>query len=635
VTLNETEIAISDQPVEEVADEKFYGLAFRNMKTGESETVPLILALQRNFGRYDVVVTAFDPVSRTAALQVQARKDLSVKGRGAYMEKFRVDSEAFGGMIEQLGAEYGFEVEWVPAPGYPESVEYARSLEAPQGAMFSDEPLERFLGMITPRRRRGPGPRVSYEWVDKSHLRVRPMDYEEVVADREKEARMEQDREEIREIFEKDYSLATKVFVLRKMKASTARELVDGLLSVFYLQLTDKTLPVARSACSLQESGEAGSIWACRKDALENLPEKAREDHDQFVQMAQASAAETVVADDMSNSIIVTAVPQTHARIQSLIGKMEGLVESEEPAGPVERYRVEVVLLSGGERAKEPGVPLGFRIDGVVEEIPVEPGERVEAGDVLARLNSDDAALRIKELKASRDGSMAEFDSAREGYKYARQMFEKGISTQKEVREAEQKLIGLESQVKVTEAQLEQVELQMEKSVLRAPEPGTVAAVKVRPGQKVTAGETVVVLRGESEGTEPGTFSGSRTESHPAVVQGRKRTEDLMEKYGIAPGDLEAFGLETLRALGRGVVSLAAERGETGKARVSLTDEYACELEFQDVREPYVIVRGRLLAEDREQPLIENTLYLEKDTPSLLGVTNLREGLILVVQKKG
>jgi hypothetical protein len=155
-----------------------------------------------------------------------------------------------------------------------------------------------------------------------------------------------------------------------------------------------------------------------------------------------------------------------------------------------------------------------------------------------------------------------------------------------------------------------------------------------------------------------------------------------LKDYGLAEGDLQLFGFDAATELGRGVVALAGRRGTEGQALVSLTDSYAAEFEFQDVRPPYLIVKGRLVEKqavsqaakaaapspgagaDQQmlmmgmmrdggappggsapsgpaktrtddsagKALMENTLYLEKDKPSVLGLTNLRQALILVVR---
>jgi hypothetical protein len=103
--------------------------------------------------------------------------------------------------------------------------------------------------------------------------------------------------------------------------------------------------------------------------------------------------------------------------------------------------------------------------------------------------------------------------------------------------------------------------------------------------------------------------------------------------YGLTADDLKVFGVTSVEEIGRGVVNLVAEPGETGKARLALGAAYAAELQFLDRREPYLVLRGRLAAAGGESaPLIENTLYLEKGKPSVLGITNLRDVVLLVAR---
>jgi hypothetical protein len=108
-----------------------------------------------------------------------------------------------------------------------------------------------------------------------------------------------------------------------------------------------------------------------------------------------------------------------------------------------------------------------------------------------------------------------------------------------------------------------------------------------------------------------------------------------LKEYGISEEDLDVIGFQSAEELGRGVVDLAGAKGEEGEAFLSLTGAYAFEFEYMDLREPYLIAKGRLVEKDEERTLLENTLYLEPEQPSLLGLTNLREALILMVKRLG
>lgn len=107
--------------------------------------------------------------------------------------------------------------------------------------------------------------------------------------------------------------------------------------------------------------------------------------------------------------------------------------------------------------------------------------------------------------------------------------------------------------------------------------------------------------------------------------------------YGISQKDLDMFGFDKLEELSKAVIVLNGVRGAEGKTVVNLKDSYNCELEFIDIREPYIVVRGRLTEKSAEaggveKILLENTFYLEKSKPAVIGLTNLREALILVLR---
>jgi len=131
-----------------------------------------------------------------------------------------------------------------------------------------------------------------------------------------------------------------------------------------------------------------------------------------------------------------------------------------------------------------------------------------------------------------------------------------------------------------------------------------------------------------------------------------------LKELGISKQDLDLFGpVASAELLGKGAVTLIGQPGEEGKSLVALTPGYSCEIQYMDTREPYLIVKGTLLGssaveraeklvnagrlpqqaieEASKEPgktLLQNTLYLEPGKPSLLGLTNLREALILLVK---
>jgi RND family efflux transporter MFP subunit len=141
--------------------------------------------------------------------------------------------------------------------------------------------------------------------------------------------------------------------------------------------------------------------------------------------------------------------------------------------------------------------------DGIVEEIVHDQGARVEKGAVLARM--DDRELRAKLERARADLVAAESNvkyneaelKAREAaYRRAQEMFRLGLNSQADLEEAEFRAKGaqfdLESWRAVvarTEADIRLLELELEKTTLRAPFGGVVALRFIRPGQSLVKDE--------------------------------------------------------------------------------------------------------------------------------------------------
>jgi RND family efflux transporter MFP subunit len=137
--------------------------------------------------------------------------------------------------------------------------------------------------------------------------------------------------------------------------------------------------------------------------------------------------------------------------------------------------------------------------DGVVEEILHDQGARVEKGASLARL--DDRQLLAELDKARADLEVArnnvkyneeEVKARQAAYRRAQEMFKERLNSQADLEEAEFRAKGaqydLESwraTVTRTEAEIRLLELELEKTQIRAPFGGVVARRYIRPGQNV------------------------------------------------------------------------------------------------------------------------------------------------------
>lgn len=141
--------------------------------------------------------------------------------------------------------------------------------------------------------------------------------------------------------------------------------------------------------------------------------------------------------------------------------------------------------------------------DGVVEEIVRDQGARVEKGAVLAQM--DDRELRAQLDKARADLAAAQSDikfneaelrANQAGYRRAQEMFRLGLNSQADLEEKEFKATGSEHDLAAAraradsmDAQVRLLELELEKTSVRAPFGGVVALRFIRPGQNLMKDE--------------------------------------------------------------------------------------------------------------------------------------------------
>lgn len=125
---------------------------------------------------------------------------------------------------------------------------------------------------------------------------------------------------------------------------------------------------------------------------------------------------------------------------------------------------------------------LGFEVSGVLKELLVVEAQRVELGEVLARLDQRD-------LQAKLNSAHAQFDNANTEYQRA-------VRLMKEDAIARSVLDQRLSQRDVYKAQLETAEKALQDSVLAAPYEGNIAKIYVREQEVIKAGNPAISILG-------------------------------------------------------------------------------------------------------------------------------------------
>ena len=125
-----------------------------------------------------------------------------------------------------------------------------------------------------------------------------------------------------------------------------------------------------------------------------------------------------------------------------------------------------------------------FEVPGKIVEYPVDEGQAIDEGAVIARLDPRDFEAEVDKVRAN-------LKKAETDFKRYKTLYDKGVSPLTDVERAQRFY-------EVAEANLRTAEKALEDSVLRAPFAGTVAKKLVDDFQNVQAKQPIVILQDES-----------------------------------------------------------------------------------------------------------------------------------------
>ena len=169
---------------------------------------------------------------------------------------------------------------------------------------------------------------------------------------------------------------------------------------------------------------------------------------------------------------------------------------------PVRTVRTAVVALSeaGGtlEYAAEirarTETRLGFRVAGKLQSRSAEVGQRVKAGDVLARLDPSDLGLAQEAARAAVQAAQVQHDLALADFRRFKDLRDQGFISGAELDRREATLKAAAAQLEQARAQAAVQGNQAAYATLAAHAPGVVVGVEAEPGTVLAAGTPVVRL---------------------------------------------------------------------------------------------------------------------------------------------
>lgn len=162
-----------------------------------------------------------------------------------------------------------------------------------------------------------------------------------------------------------------------------------------------------------------------------------------------------------------------------------------EKIAPQPSYAVRRTFVGRVEARRESRV--GFELAGTVNAVEVDEGDRVEADAALVRLDTARLAADRRAAVAARREAEADVWLAERAYRRRLEAGEPAFS-QAAVDEARTMLDRARARVAQTTARLQRIDVDLEKSELRAPFAGVVTERRVDEGDVVPAGAAALVL---------------------------------------------------------------------------------------------------------------------------------------------
>ena len=166
---------------------------------------------------------------------------------------------------------------------------------------------------------------------------------------------------------------------------------------------------------------------------------------------------------------------------------------------------------------------IGFRVAGKIVQRLVNVGDRVEVGEVIARLDENDLQLAENSAKAAVASARSRRDVARDNFERGKALLPQAIISQQAYDTRLNELDAAASALDSVEAQLRLATNSVEYATLKADKAGVVTSVMGEPGQVVSTGQTIITLAQAGE-TEIAVAVPEQDSGHLAIGQPAKIT---------------------------------------------------------------------------------------------------------------
>ncbi len=132
-------------------------------------------------------------------------------------------------------------------------------------------------------------------------------------------------------------------------------------------------------------------------------------------------------------------------------------------------------------------VMLATKVSGFITEVKVDIGDQVKSGDVLAIIDDRDYLTALERAKADLESTDVRLQDAQKNFNRLTSLYSKGATTQAQLESANAGFNDLKARSRFMKSQLDQAQLNLESTKIKAPFDGFVARRAAEVGQYATA----------------------------------------------------------------------------------------------------------------------------------------------------
>ncbi|MFQ5964369.1 MAG: efflux RND transporter periplasmic adaptor subunit [Candidatus Scalinduaceae bacterium] len=154
----------------------------------------------------------------------------------------------------------------------------------------------------------------------------------------------------------------------------------------------------------------------------------------------------------------------------------------------IERGTFQVIITANGVVKPINRIEIKSKASGRIEELPVEEGDLIQKGELIARLDQKDELAEVAQTQANSGIAKAELKQAQLTFDHQNQLFQDNLISEEERDLTELNLAIAKGKLVQATIALERAKERLSESIVRAPIDGTILQKYVEEGQIIASG---------------------------------------------------------------------------------------------------------------------------------------------------